>query len=145
MWCREPLRETRLQMFAQSARSIHARPRRGGIARAPSRCVSIEQLDHRVLLSMGDLDATFRGGGKFTHDFGFGNDSGYAMQLLSDGRFLVAGTVRGANGTNDFGLARFLADGSLDTSFGINGMITTDFGATSGATSSDEVRAMTID
>jgi uncharacterized delta-60 repeat protein len=65
------------------------------------------------------------------------------MQVLSDGRFLVAGTVRGANGTNDFGVARFLPDGSLDSTFGTNGLVMTDFGQT--AASVDELRAMTID
>ncbi|CAN5348690.1 hypothetical protein BH09PLA1_BH09PLA1_13920 [soil metagenome] len=105
--------------------------------------VLMEKLDGRLLLSAGDLDSTFRNNGRFTHDFGFGDDSAYAITVQADGRFLVAGTVRGANGTNDFGVARFLSNGSLDATFGINGMVTTDFGL-AGA-SSDEARAMVID
>ncbi|MBC8107686.1 MAG: SBBP repeat-containing protein, partial [Anaerolineae bacterium] len=103
----------------------------------------MEALDARLLLSAGDVDSSFRGNGRFTHDFGFGDDSAYAITVQSDGRFLVAGTVRGANGTNDFGVARFMRDGSLDTSFGNSGMVATDFGLTSA--SADEARAMLID
>src|SRR5262245_19798703 len=132
----------RLQMLARFVQPI-ARSRRSAVLRAAAHSTQMERLDDRVLLSSGDLDSTFRNGGKFTHDFGFGNDSGYSMHMLSDGRFLVAGTVRGANGSNDFGLARFLADGTLDTTFGIGGMVTTDFSQTSTA-SADEAPAIIV-
>lgn len=71
----------------------------------------------------GDLDPTFGGGdGIVTTDFG-GNDPARAVALQSGGKIVVAG------GNGDFALARYNADGSLDTGFGGgDGLVTTDFG-----------------
>src|SRR3954449_3433517 len=119
---------------ASASRSVSRH--RGSLAR-------FERLDPRTLLSAGALDTSFGGTGLVTQDFGFGDDTGYAVTVQSDGRILVAGTVRGSNGSTDFGVARFNTDGTLDTSFGTGGRLTTDF-ATSG-TSVDEARAITVD
>ncbi len=40
------------------------------------------------------------------------------MQRDALGRFVIAGTIQGANGTWDFGVARLNADGTLDAHFG---------------------------
>jgi uncharacterized delta-60 repeat protein len=70
------------------------------------------------------LDIGFDGDGKLATDFGFGNDSAQAVALQSGDRIIVGGIVW--NGTNeDFGLARYLADGTLDRSFGVNGGVRT--------------------
>ncbi len=47
----------------------------------------------------------------------------------SDGKTIAVGQVNGSNGTIDFGVIRFNADGSLDTTFGPSGSgaVTTDF------------------
>lgn len=66
----------------------------------------------------GTLDTTFGSGGKAIADFAGTSDYGYALATLPDGRFVVAGMT----GTN-IGLARFLANGSLDTSFGTGGRV----------------------
>jgi uncharacterized delta-60 repeat protein len=63
------------------------------------------------------------GDGKFITDFG-GTDAAYSLKLQPDGKILVAGSSDG-----DFALARFHTDGSLDKSFGTNGLLKTDFGA----------------
>ncbi|HJQ23062.1 MAG TPA: delta-60 repeat domain-containing protein [Blastocatellia bacterium] len=77
----------------------------------------------------GSLDASFGTGGKVTTDFFgfFDNVSGLA--LLKDGRILAAGIVQhdANNASSDFGMVRYTADGSLDTSFGTDGKVTTDF------------------
>ncbi|MFH1140349.1 MAG: delta-60 repeat domain-containing protein, partial [Chloroflexota bacterium] len=76
----------------------------------------------------GSLDTTFGAGGKVTTDFGGagGADSGNSVAIQSDGRIVVAG-FSNAGGFNDFALARYNANGILDTTFGTGGKVTTDF------------------
>lgn len=50
-----------------------------------------------------------------------------AVAIQADGKIVVAGTVRNdAPGWDDFALARYDANGSLDTSFGADGVTSTD-------------------
>jgi uncharacterized delta-60 repeat protein len=72
----------------------------------------------------GSLDTSFDGDGKVITDFG-GNDAASAIAIQSDGKILAAGGS--SLGNPDFALARYNADGSLDTSFGGDGTVTTDF------------------
>jgi uncharacterized delta-60 repeat protein len=79
--------------------------------------------------SDGRLDASFGGDGSVTTDFDGDFDAVYAVLIQPDGKVLVAGQVFiGAvfTGHTDFGLARYNLDGSLDTSFGGDGKVTTD-------------------
>jgi uncharacterized delta-60 repeat protein len=76
----------------------------------------------------GDLDPTFGSGGKVTTDVG-GSDGAQAVAIQGDGKVVAAGLGNFAGpGTGDFALARYNPDGSLDTSFGSGGKVTTDFG-----------------
>lgn len=75
----------------------------------------------------GSLDTTFDTDGKVTTDFGSNNDGIGAIALQPDGRIVAVGTARVGSGLN-FALARYNKDGSLDPTFGTNGMVTTDFG-----------------
>lgn len=78
----------------------------------------------------GSLDTTFNGTGIVTTDFSSFSDSAVGVVVQSDGKIVLAGTAY--NGSdNDFALARYNADGSLDTGFGTDGKIMTDFGLTS--------------
>jgi uncharacterized delta-60 repeat protein len=55
-----------------------------------------------------------------------------AVAQESDGKILVAGYAAAAiDGSVDFALARYTTDGSLDTSFGTGGVVTTSFGSLS--------------
>ena len=72
----------------------------------------------------GSLDATFGGVGKLTTDLG-GSDYGYSVAIQSDGKIVVAG-----QSNNDFAVARYNTDGSLDTTFGDDGTKTIDLGGT---------------
>jgi uncharacterized delta-60 repeat protein len=72
------------------------------------------------------LDSSFGAGGKVSTNFASGTDVIRAIALQSDGKIVAAGYAR--NATNDFALARYNADGSLDTSFGTGGKVTTAFG-----------------
>jgi uncharacterized delta-60 repeat protein len=76
----------------------------------------------------GSLDTTFGTGGKVTTDFAGGGDHASALVLQPDGKYVAAGmTVRPQESNVDFGLARYRHDGSLDPSFGVAGLVTTDF------------------
>ena len=46
---------------------------------------------------------------------------------LNNGKFIVGGVT--INSTNDFMLTQYLPNGTIDTSFGTNGFVVTDFGA----------------
>ena len=70
----------------------------------------------------GDLDPTFGAGGKVTTDFG-GMDYASAVAIDSERRILAAGT----SDFKTFALARYNADGSLDSSFGNDGKVMTSF------------------
>ncbi|MEV6297277.1 calcium-binding protein [Streptomyces sp. NPDC051896] len=74
----------------------------------------------------GSLDATFNGTGAVTTSFG-GQDSAQGVALQADGKIVAAG-FSNAHGGNDFALARYNNDGSLDSAFGSGGKVLTDFG-----------------
>jgi uncharacterized delta-60 repeat protein len=70
----------------------------------------------------------FPGNGKITTDVGSSSGYGSAIAIQSDGKIVVAG--ESYNGSDDdFALARYNSDGTLDTSFDTDGMVTTDFGS----------------
>ncbi len=76
----------------------------------------------------GSLDTTFSGDGKLTTDFDFQDDVARSLLLQPDGKVLLTGS-RTRFGSFDFALARYTANGSLDTSFDGDGKLTTDFGS----------------
>jgi uncharacterized delta-60 repeat protein len=71
----------------------------------------------------GDLDPTFSGDGKQTTNLGFGISSAAATVRQPDGKIVAVGSDG-----NDFALARYNPNGSLDPSFSGDGRQTTDFG-----------------
>ena len=82
----------------------------------------------------GMLDATFDGDGKVSTDFPLNDDAATAMAVQPDGKIIAVGgsqlrtLVADAQDPN-FQLARYHADGSLDSSFGEGGIVSTDFGS----------------
>lgn len=77
----------------------------------------------------GSLDTTFSGDGKRTTDFFGLHDYISAVAIQSDGKIVAAGTIQASNTGDNFGLARYNTDGTLDTSFSGNGKTYTDFGS----------------
>ncbi|WP_395737483.1 cadherin-like beta sandwich domain-containing protein [Prosthecobacter sp.] len=77
--------------------------------------------------SNGDLDTGFGGTGKVTLDFSHA-DIVWGMALQADGKLVLGGHAGDYPGTN-FALARYNADGSLDTGFNGTGKLVTDFGS----------------
>lgn len=76
----------------------------------------------------GGLDAGFGTGGKTTVDYGEVYDGARAVKILADGKILTAGSATSANNTSRMVVSRHNADGSLDTSFGDNGLAVASFG-----------------
>src|SRR5687768_8915063 len=70
----------------------------------------------------GSLDTSFDGDGKVFTTFG-AIEAGRSVALHADGKIVVGGTANG-----NFALARYNADGSLDTTFDGDGRVTVDFG-----------------
>ena len=70
----------------------------------------------------GDLDTSFNYDGKVMLSITDHIDIGKAVAIQSDGKILVGGYG------GHWALARFNPDGSVDTDFGTNGIVTTDMG-----------------
>lgn len=75
----------------------------------------------------GTLDAGFGSGGVVTTQVGTSGDDFAALLLQPDGK-LVAGGASSNGGHTVFTVVRYNADGSLDTSFGSGGVVTTPVG-----------------
>jgi len=74
--------------------------------------------------SNGSIDSTFGDNGKVFTDIDNSTDYARSLALQSDGKIVVGGYTY-SGGKNDFALARYNTDGSLDYSFGINGKVIT--------------------
>lgn len=72
--------------------------------------------------SNGSLDPNFGNGGKVTTDFSSGTDSAQGVAILANGDIVAVGTSN-----DDFALARYRSNGSLNPNFGNGGKVTTDF------------------
>jgi len=80
----------------------------------------------------GSVDTDFGSNGKVMLDLDGSTDTARAVHLLADGRMLVAGEGQFFNsgGDGDLVVVRLLADGTLDTTFGEDGIARGDSGAT---------------
>jgi uncharacterized delta-60 repeat protein len=77
----------------------------------------------------GSLDTGFSGDGKRRTDFGFGaDDRANGVALQTDGKIVAVGLAGGGSTGNDFALARYTPNGSLDTTFSGGGKRRTNFG-----------------
>ena len=79
------------------------------------------------LTATGSLDTSFGTSGKVTTDFSRGLDQAFAVAIQSDGKIVVAGSAQTSSTEYDFALARYNANGSLDTTFGSRGKVATAF------------------
>jgi uncharacterized delta-60 repeat protein len=73
----------------------------------------------------GTLDASFGTSGTVTTDIGGGDDFAHALAVQTDGKLIAAGVAPTQTGSS-FALARYNPDGTLDSSFGTGGTVTTD-------------------
>jgi uncharacterized delta-60 repeat protein len=99
----------------------------GAIVTAGTRTGNFQVARH---LANGLPDGSFGGGaGVVTTSFG-GSDEGLDVAIDSENRIVVVGRAAIDIGTNftDFGVVRYLPDGTPDPDFGVGGKVTTDFG-----------------
>lgn len=68
----------------------------------------------------GTLDSAFGSGGIVITDFSGGDDYARDVAVQTDGKIILGGSSDG-----EFGLARYRADGTLDSTFGTGGFVTT--------------------
>ena len=73
------------------------------------------------------LDTAFGDNGKISESFGGISNKGFAVVVQPDGAILVAGS-KSSSADQDFSLIRYLADGSYDSSFNIDGRVVTSIG-----------------
>jgi uncharacterized delta-60 repeat protein len=75
-------------------------------------------------LANGTIDSAFGVAGKVLTSIGNGDDVAFGLALQSDAKVVLAGTCfNGAN--SEFCALRYLADGTLDATFGVGGKATT--------------------
>ncbi len=77
----------------------------------------------------GTLDNTFGNNGTVVTDFNNDYDVCKSMILQSDGKIILAGTSKHITELNNFGVARYNIDGTLDTTFGTNGTLSLNLGS----------------
>lgn len=94
----------------------------------------------------GSLDTSFGNSGKVTTVFDAisgwapnnGEASSQSVALQSDGKIVAVGrSVNATTGLQTFALARYNADGSLDTTFGSGGKVITSFGGNGDTVAND--------
>src|SRR5262249_52429241 len=91
-------------------------PRRGSYR------LRLEALEDRRLLSAGALDPTFGSGGVVTTLLNSrSTDRAYSVAVQPDGKIIAVGDGKGS--TDQIGLVRYNANGSLDTTFGSKGIV----------------------
>ncbi|MBM7787578.1 delta-60 repeat domain-containing protein [Tenggerimyces flavus] len=80
------------------------------------------------LTAAGALDTSFGSGGKTVTNVSTGRSRVHDLAVRSDGRIVVAGEAGASltGGNNDLTLARYKANGTLDTAFGTGGVVQTD-------------------
>ncbi len=80
----------------------------------------------------GSLDTSFSGDGKQTTDFFGGHAFALGVAIQADGKIVAVGEDQGPD-VEDFLVARYNPNGSLDPTFSGDGLQRTDFGASDGA------------
>jgi len=73
----------------------------------------------------GSLDTTFDGDGKLTTNVVSLGEEIRDIVIQPNGKIVAVGNAEIASGVTDFALVRYNANGSLDTSFGVGGKVTT--------------------
>lgn len=93
----------------------------------------------------GSLDTSFDTDGKVHTRFSnTTSGNAYAVTIQPDGNILLAGFSQQSN-TKNFAMVRYYSDGSLDASFGTDGLVFTQVGTpTSGLSAVDEAHSLTL-
>ena len=76
----------------------------------------------------GSLDTTFGSGGMVMTDFFANEDDAFSVLIQPDGKIVAVGSANNPASFYDFAAVRYLSNGSIDTTFGVGGKVSTDFG-----------------
>ena len=76
----------------------------------------------------GTPDATFGNNGQVTTDFLGFEDDAFSVLIQPDGKIVAVGSANDPATFYDFAAARYLSNGTIDTTFGVAGKVRTDFG-----------------
>jgi uncharacterized delta-60 repeat protein len=76
----------------------------------------------------GTPDATFGNGGQVTTDFVGMEDDAFSVLIQPDGKIVAVGSANDPATYYDFAAVRYLSNGTIDTTFGVAGKVSTDFG-----------------
>lgn len=76
----------------------------------------------------GTPDASFGNGGQVSTDFVGFEDDAFSVLIQSDGKIVAVGSANDPATFYDFAAARYLSNGTIDTTFGVAGKVRTDFG-----------------
>lgn len=79
------------------------------------------------LTTAGSLDTAFSSAGKVIVDLGGTDDVPASVAVQSNGKILLTGRGGASPADSFIGLVRFNPNGTLDSTFGLNGKITSDF------------------
>ncbi|MCB9135103.1 MAG: tandem-95 repeat protein [Anaerolineales bacterium] len=83
----------------------------------------------------GTLDTGFGTNGKTVTDFNGLDDFAQGLVIQPTGHIVLGGFADSSSTFNDYALARYTSTGILDTTFGMNGKVTTDLGTILGGAS----------
>jgi uncharacterized delta-60 repeat protein len=86
-----------------------------------------------ALAQAGTLDTTFGTGGIFGTSFTQNGAADNAIAIQSDGKIIVGGLIALSTGGGQAALLRLNTNGTLDSSFGTGGIVTSDFSIDDGA------------
>ena len=81
----------------------------------------------RLNAADGGYDTSFSTDGRLTYDFDGAGDAVHGIVFQADGRIVVGGEAFHKGADLDFGIVRFLDDGSVDQSFGDGGRVWMDY------------------
>lgn len=79
-------------------------------------------------LANGQVDVSFGDSGEVSTAVSSGEESIQDLAIQSDGKIVAAGHAYDTSGYADIALVRYLANGTLDTTFSGDGIVTTDIG-----------------
>ena len=82
-----------------------------------------------AVFAQPELDISFNASGTATVDFGQGNDVAFDVLVQPDNKIVAVGTTSTSSSPRFFALTRFNTNGAMDTTFGDNGRVITDFNA----------------
>lgn len=74
----------------------------------------------------GSLDTSFGNDGRLVTSTGSGDALALDVAVQTDGKIVAAGSFEASNDNDNFALARYNSDGTLDSAFGRGGIVTTD-------------------